>query len=111
MSKARALLVLLALSVCVLQLPLLTTVGMAMAPSSMDVEMSQAAQHGELPACCALSAEPVSIPAVGPLVFTTFVVLGLLTWLSRTPQPRNAPRERVRIPGARGRPTLYAYLN
>jgi hypothetical protein len=113
-TAARALLVLLALSVCALQLPLLATdamPGMAMAAASTDIEMIQAAHHADAPACCALTASPVSRALLAPLVLATFVVLSLLTWLCRPALAPNPPREQVPLPGSRGRPILHAYLN
>ena len=107
-------LLLVALVLCALQLPLLATAAMpemAASVATTAVEMGHPAGQPAAEPCCAVQAVPVFASLLAPATLAAFVVWLLTAWAPR-PLPRGLPpRERVPVPGLRGRPLLHAYLN
>ncbi len=107
-------LVLVALFLCALQLPLLATTAMpdmAASGADMGMDMGHVAGQPAVEPCCALQAAPASAAMLPPVALAVVVAWLLTAWAPGPMAPGLPPRERVPVPGLRGRPLLHAYLN
>ena len=112
-ARVQAQLLMVALALCVMQLPALTMTlpGMMMSDSPASIDVGAVSGHQPVAEpCCAFQAAPTAAVLLTGLALAFAVISPLAARFSRPPTP-GLRLKHSWSPGLRGRPLLHAYLN